>query len=259
LGFAEAGLLHDVAEGFAADAAFADVLVGGPRGSRGAVFESLRWEGGEAVAADELIEACEGFFDAGGGGDVVAAGEEMGGIQADAEALGALDVIQDVREFFERPAKGGSLPGGDFEGDADGFLGDFGEKGRRDWRRLGQASLSAGSQWAPGWRTRKGRPSCSARDQLLPEAAHRAGVEIGVGGGEIDQISGVAEHGAQFSAPGVIAECGGLGVREGRGEPCILFFTKICMAVQPMARARSMAMAQSAGGGDVGAEEGGDC
>src|SRR5271166_685163 len=84
--FAEARLAHDVAERIEADLPLADVLV--PVHARiERRFRIVQMQGRQPVASDEMIKACEYPLDADRGGDVVAAGEEMRSIEADAEAL----------------------------------------------------------------------------------------------------------------------------------------------------------------------------
>ena len=79
-------------------------------------------EGEDLIEADEVVEFTEGGVPTFFGADVVSGGEEMGGVETDAEALGFIDFVEDGGEMIHFVAEATALAGGVFEGDADGRL-----------------------------------------------------------------------------------------------------------------------------------------
>ena len=86
---------------------------------------------------------------------------------------------------------------------------------------------------------RADRPAINSSDKR----AKRVGVKLRIGRGEIDEIIGVGENRPQLARAARDRERrGSPRGSSGRANHCMLFFTKICMAVHSIERARSIAM-----------------
>src|SRR3954464_10762187 len=76
-------------------------------------------EGGETVDSDELVEFFERRSIAVFAPEIVARGEGMLGVEADAQPPALLRRVDDVSNLLESVAETASLPGGDLERDID--------------------------------------------------------------------------------------------------------------------------------------------
>ena len=72
-------------------------------------------EGIEPLKTDYAVECFKRFVASGGGGEVVAGGEDVAGVDADANRDFLMDPVDDVTEVFELPADTGTLPSGRFQ------------------------------------------------------------------------------------------------------------------------------------------------
>ena len=252
--FLEPRGLHDEAEGLQADLAPADVLVSVDARVEGCLG-IVEVKGGETIAPNEFVEPGEYSFDAGESGDVVTAGKEVGGVEADAEAFGALYVIKDEGKFLKGAAQGGTLAGGDLQGDAHGILWRLGEELVEAGDDLPEAGFDAGSHVGAGMENEEGKAQLFCADQLFAKAAHGTDVKVGVRGREVDQIACMAKDGRQFPAPGMAAEGVGLRGGQGGGKPLHIIFHEDLHGRAADGKGAFDGQGTAAGGRNVGAEE----
>ena len=88
----------------------------------------------------------------------------------------------------------------------------------------------------------KWQPELIGADQFLRQRANGIGMKLRIGRGEIDQVIGMCEDCAELSALMMIKERRISAVDNGRANHCMLFFTKICIALHSIEQARSIAM-----------------
>lgn len=215
---AEAGVVDDVPEGGAPEFALADAGVAVDAGAEGG-GGVIQVEGEDLVEADRGLDFFEGLFPAGGGTEVIAGGEAVGGIEAEAESAGFGDAVVEGGEVGDAVAEAGALACGVFEGDADGVTAGGGED---DVEGFGGA-------------VEAGFFSCAevcARVEHEEREAERVGpLELlGQGfdgfvpvrrwrGGEVDEVAGVTEDGETGVIGQGLMEAGDIDGGMGAGEP----------------------------------------
>jgi hypothetical protein len=89
----------------------------------------------------------------------------------------------------------------------------------------------------------KGQLELIRAHQFFRKRSKGVGVELRIGGGEVDQVIRMRKNGMEFCALGMIEERRDFSPSKGRANHCMLFFTKICIAVHLIEQARSMAYA----------------
>ena len=112
-------IIDEVAESFFPDFSFADVFMS----IDAAACFFLGIIGMDALYgchADVTLHLFDHGFLAVSCSEVVAGGEQVAGIEADAEVFGCIESGDDVAELFESVADGGALSGGGFEEDGAG-------------------------------------------------------------------------------------------------------------------------------------------
>jgi hypothetical protein len=178
-------------ETFEADRAFADVVV--------AVYSAAEFllgivevEDLDAIKADGGFDLLDelGVFSA---AKVVAGGEEVGGVEADGEAVGVFGEVDDGGEVFEAVAQAGALASGDFQARdhlafADADVNKI--KGGGDAFETGFFSTTDVST---GVRDEIGDAQEGAAGEFFDEEVDALLPEGVVGGGEVDQVAVVAD------------------------------------------------------------------
>jgi len=104
---------EDGGEGVLGDVAEAEVVVSVFSRAAG-VLGVVDVGDADAVGAGGVFDVFEGLSCAGLGVEVVAGGDEVAGVDADGEAMGGLDVVDDEGEVFVSVAECGALAGGGF-------------------------------------------------------------------------------------------------------------------------------------------------
>ena len=111
-----------------ADSAFADFFVAVTTATE-REFAVVEVKGHDALDADQAVELAPHVIVSFFGAEVVAGGEDVAGVHADAEAAGAVESIEEIREMFETRADVAALAGGGFKENANtstrGALQDF--------------------------------------------------------------------------------------------------------------------------------------
>src|SRR5262249_1500037 len=112
----EAPVVQDQPERLDAELSLADVVVAVD--ARAQLFlRIVQMERREALDADELVEFLEHRRVALLGAEIVAGGERVLGVEADAEPFALLGRVDDVADLLEAVAETASLSGGDLERD----------------------------------------------------------------------------------------------------------------------------------------------
>src|ERR1043165_5684496 len=110
----EARVGDDGAEGLRADASLADVLVAvDARAER--LLRVVEGERADFADADVRVDLVDDALPSAARADVVAGGEDVAGVDADADALLFVDEVYDPAELLERAAEAGALPRGGLE------------------------------------------------------------------------------------------------------------------------------------------------
>ena len=113
----EARIVDRRAKTFDPDFALPDMRV--PVDLRAEVgFGVVEVKGDDLIEPDERIELVHCVVPTFGRADIVAGGEQMGGIEADGKAPGIADAIEDRGQVFESISQTASLAGSVFESDA---------------------------------------------------------------------------------------------------------------------------------------------
>jgi hypothetical protein len=192
----EPGVVDDVAEGFQADFAFADVFV--PVHPRVEIrLGIVEVKGGDLFLSDQRIQLPDGFVPALGGANVVAGGEQMGRVNANGQSFRLLHAIINRRQVFQLVAETTSLTRRIFQRDAHrrilGRVKDLVQPGDN----LRQPCLLARAQMRAGMQHEERQPQRRGKVDFLDERLQRF---VAVGGGrcaEIDHVTGVAENAGQ--------------------------------------------------------------
>jgi len=188
-------------------------------------------EAGESIEADRAVEGVNRFGVRFVGVETVAGGEGVACVEADGEAVAGLAVGDHVADVFEAVAETGTLAGGDFEGGADAGWAEAIENLIERVGDLAAADRVALAEVSAGMHDEGGDAELLAALQL-GEVGVDAFPAIGrVGRGEIDQVGGVGDDGADAGAlfggaPGL-----DLGVDERFGVPLALVFDEDLQAV----------------------------
>ena len=182
-------------------------------------------DGHEPFQAQDALEALERRRRPLVGGEIVACGEEMGGIHAHAKPLGVRRVFKNAGELLEGVAEGGALPGGRLQRHAGFHLGELFQNGVepgddfRQSRRFARAHVRAGMQ------DQEGEAELVGADQFVFKGEARLLGKFGIHRREVDHVAAVGEDGAEFSPARMFMEGFQLGWRERRGgEPLHVVF-----------------------------------
>ena len=146
----------------------------------------------QPVEPDHAVELVEHLAQALGGADVVAAGEQVAGVEARSEPLAAAGAVDQRRKLLERPAQRAARAGGvlDVQGAAVGFLQRLGDRlGRPLDRPFGLAL-----QRRAGMQHDADRPERRTRAQRRHQRGQRLLAHLLVLGRQVDQIDGVDEQ-----------------------------------------------------------------
>src|SRR4051812_3654937 len=114
----EAGIVDDVTKGFFADFALADASVAIDAGAE-IGLRIVEVESEDLAETDELFDLADRVVPAFLSAEIETGFEEMGGVEADAEAARIFNALKNFAEMFDAMAEAASLAGGVFEGNAD--------------------------------------------------------------------------------------------------------------------------------------------
>ena len=175
------------------EAALADVLV--PIDAAAArLLRVVQVKHLDAVEADDAIERLERLAIALFGADVVAGGQQVAGVEADADARRAVEPLEDRREVLEAVAEVGALPGGVLEQDHRCRAAAARRSSVRSPSAISRSpSSSVPVVNEPGCITSPSRPSASARSSSSTSAASDCSRSGSRRGSEVDQVAVVRD------------------------------------------------------------------
>ena len=156
-------------------------------------------EGEDLVEPDKFFNLANGVIPAFLGAEIKTSFEEMRGVETNTEAARIFDALKNFAKMFDAVAEATSLAGSVFEGDADG--GDFCDRENFVEARnnVFNSGFVAGAEVRTRMHHEKWKTERGGEIDFLDE---RFDGVIAIGrrrGAEIDEVTGVAENGVEFS------------------------------------------------------------
>lgn len=249
---ADAPVGQETAEGGFAQLALADVVVA----VEAAVeigFGIVGVDNAETVQADGFVEQSDGVSVTVVGAEIVAGGEDVAGVEADAKAVGRFDSVDDAGEVFEGVAEGVAGAGGGFEQDFSSG-GDFFEDTVQGGADLVDALDDAPAAVGAGVEYKKVDVKKVATAVFVEKGGEAFSIDGSVGCGGIDQIAAVGDNGIKTGLAADLLECVDLGWDQWGMVPLSLISDEELNTLAAQFLSRQQGVMESARNGKVGAK-----
>jgi hypothetical protein len=249
----EARIVDDVTKGFFADFALADASVAIDAGAE-IGFGIVEVKSENLGETDELFDLADGVVPAFLGAEIETGFEEVGGVEADAEAARIFNALKNFAEMFDAVPEAASLAGGVFESDADGRHFCDGENFVEAGNDILDAGFFTRAEMRAGMHDQKRKAESGGEIDFLDERFYRI---IAIGrrrGAEVNEVAGMAEDGLEFSGGELVCVEREFLRFMWAGEPLHVVFDKELNDLATDLDAAFEGFVWSAGGGHVGAE-----
>lgn len=245
---------HEKSEGFGTEAALAEVFVAVFAAAKGC-FGVVAMDDPEPVVADEAVKLGPSLAIGEGGGEVVAGGKSVSGVEADAKAFGPADAIEESCEVFEAMTEGTALAGGTFEGEADAGAGELGKGAVEEVSDGIEAFFFGGGGVGAGVEDEEGKAELFGALEFGDKGVEGFVGVGGVSGTGVDEVAGVPAE-PEAEAFGFAAEGFRFAGCEGWGHPLFVIFDKDLGGVRTDGEGAFKGALDTAGDGGVGTEAG---